>query len=175
MNGRILLLAALLVLPSCMAMKGNSTQEQDYHFLFEKELYVRNAQDCMAAYYRGELLYLFTSYYNKLYKITVYDPSTGEFAELPILTDGKVSCKSLPYTYKEPRQTQWIRIATMTSPSFRQLFDNYRKEPDKLKDAIETHPFLFRDKGLWNGEKTADLTHKSIKVDTLQDIIDYFQ
>ena len=170
-----LLLASIPIMISCSAISNKKEQQEKYHFLFEKELQSGNTKDCMAVFDREGLLYFFTSYYNKLYKITVYNPAVGEFAQLPILNENAVSCKSLPYAYQEPHQTQWLRVAVMQSPGFRHLFNNYKQDPVSLKNAINATPYLFRVAGDWNGETTASLTNKSFRADTLQDVIDYLR
>jgi len=170
----VLFILFLPLVTSCSSLTKIGGHQDQFHFLFEKSLQTRNVQDCMAVYYRGPFLYFFTSYYNNLYKITVYNPASGEFAELPVLTKGDVTCKSLPFKYQEPHRTMWIRVAVLQSPGFRQLFDNYKQDPDSLNRAIDAIPYLFRQGGMWNGELTAALTKKSFRASRLQDVVDYF-
>ena len=168
-----LMVLCIPILIACGSL-GKKQEDDKYHFLFNKTVKTRFVQDCIAAYYRGSFLFFFASYYNKVYKATVYNPATGEFAELPIINKRNVSCKSLPYKYEEPQLKQWIRVGVIRSKNFREIFNHYKSDTETLQDAINAIPSSFRQDGEWKGETTFTLTNKTIEASNLQDVVDYF-
>ncbi len=158
---KIWVLICCVAVASCATPSVQKIDQTRYEFLFEKDLHKDLRDKCIAAYHAEGFLYLVTKMAEPIgiEYVTVYDPKTGVFANTALNNKNKniTACHDVDFYNNEI--VGGAALYFIESPEFRETFNRFHEDPEKLKAVIDTGPSFvrsdFRYEGKWNGKRTA--------------------
>lgn len=149
---RIALLLALMLLSACATKETQPIDPNKYRFLFDIPRLSNGG--CVAAYEGDSLLYIVSKnvYYKDTY-VSIYDPKTSVFADVVLYYKGDTACRDIRFSSLAAQPSAQLNF--IESPDFRNIFDRYREDPDRLRNAINAGPPYFRGDEKWQGQRSA--------------------
>lgn len=149
---RIALLLPLMLLTACATTGHQPVDPSKYHFLFDIPR-LRNG-GCVAAFEGDGLLYIVSKRVAPdLTYVSIYDPKTTVFADVALYYQGKAACRDIGFSSLAAQPSAQLNF--IESQEFRSIFDRYREDPERLRNAINAGPPYFRDDGKWHGQRSA--------------------
>lgn len=172
---RFALLFILMLLSACATKEPQPIDPSKYRFLFD--IPRLSGGGCVAAYEGDSLLYIVSK--NVHHKLTltyvsIYDPKTGVFADVNLYYKGDAACRDIPFSSLAVLQPD-AQLNFIESPEFRNIFDGYREDPERLRNAINAGPPYFRYDGKWQGQRSALnlVGYKVSEIKTIDDVARY--